>query len=94
MHAILQRRDLLDKVDFPDRGKYRKWGNDGEVLSEARRLIAAYELKHFKALAKMDSGLAFALRTRNLHKQAFAPIEQEKKAEALRAIMKATEGFE
>ncbi len=93
MYDVLRRRKLLAKVAFKERRVMRKWGSDENVLGIAGRFIGENEIRNAWGLERADRGLYTVLLRRKLLGQAFAPIEQEEKAAALREIAKATEKY-
>ncbi len=93
MYDVLRRRKLLAKVAFKERRVMRKWGSDENVLGIAGRFIGENEIRNAWGLERADRGLYTVLLRRKLLGQAFARVEQDKKAQSLREIARATEKF-
>ena len=95
LYSVLKRRKLIDKVEFEERRKLRKWRSigDDEIVAYAQGFISEMRIMNRNELKKKDMGLVAVLRKRKLLDQVFAPIEQANKRRALDEIVEAVRKF-
>ncbi|MBU0533068.1 hypothetical protein KKB44_06265 [Candidatus Micrarchaeota archaeon] len=95
-YTVLWKRKLLDRIEFErKRRKTRNWKtvSDNELVEYVKEFIEKEGISKREELKKLDYGLYSALWRRKLLDQAFAPIEQSGRKEAILQVVEAMEEF-
>ena len=94
LYRVLRRRKLLDRIKFEEKKEQRNWKSfsDYEIVNYTKKIIDN-GVRIRSDLKKYDGGLHHVLIRRNLLDQVFAPIEQQRKNQALSEIIEAVKEF-
>jgi len=96
LHLALRRRKLLDRVGFEEKKrKKRDWTSmsDEEIVAFAKKLMDEKGINGRYELQREDRGLYKVLHRRNIISRVFAPIENERKQQAVQQVFDAMKEF-